>query len=71
MRKDERPPDIKGSCEYIEHPTRGGPPALRLGEVLATPHHKNGPMLRNIHKNLGIGLRWLAVVNAAMKLRVP
>ena len=33
--------DMEGSCEYIEssrgQPTRGGPPAWGLGEVLTTP----------------------------------
>jgi hypothetical protein len=38
--------DMEGSCEYIEkssgwQPTRGGPSAWGLGEVLTTPHRKN------------------------------
>ena len=39
--------NVKGSCEYIEkksshgQPTRGGPPAWGLGEVLTTHHRKN------------------------------
>jgi hypothetical protein len=35
-------------------PTRGGPPAWGLGEVLTTPHRKNLIMLRIIHRGLSM-----------------
>jgi hypothetical protein len=38
-------------------PTRGGPPALGLGEGLTTTHRENVSLLRNIHtQSLGHGL---------------
>jgi hypothetical protein len=36
-------------------PTKGGPPAWALGEVLTNPHRKS-ILLRNVYKNLGPGL---------------
>ena len=37
-------------------PTKGGPPAWKLGEVLTSPHLKNLTVLRNGHKSPVFGL---------------
>jgi hypothetical protein len=34
----------------IKQPTRGGPPAWRLGEVLTTPHLQKSPCYETYHK---------------------
>jgi hypothetical protein len=47
-------------------PTRCGPPALGLGEVVTTPHRKNLPCCESF-----TNVSELALVNAVMNLRVP
>jgi len=42
LRLEERPPIWKVAPIILnKQPTRGGPPALGLGEMLTTPRHKN------------------------------
>ena len=51
LRMEERPSDMEGSSRG---PTRGGPPAWGLGEVLTTPQRKKLSILRNVQRSRGI-----------------
>jgi len=53
-----RPPNVKGSCEYIKRSRtteRGIPPDWELGEGLTTLHIKKIRMLRTVTQCVGIG----------------
>ena len=47
LRLEERPPVWRVAANIVNkscgQPTRGGPPAWGLGELLTTPHRKNWP----------------------------
>ena len=37
--------------DFVGQPTRGGPPALDMDEVLTTPHRKNLPCYETFNPN--------------------
>jgi hypothetical protein len=57
---EEWPPDMEGSCEYIEQVVadsrQGWSSSLGLGEVLTSCHLKKLIMLRNIQRSRRIVL---------------
>ena len=62
---EARPPEMEGSCGWIisrRRPTRGGPTAWWLGEVLKTNHRKT-LRLETYQKVSDV---WQALVNAVM-----
>jgi len=66
---EERPPIWRVATNILNNQvqlTTGGPPALGLGEVLKTPHHKNLPCYESFTNASD-----LVLVNTVMNLRVP
>ena len=65
---EERPPICRVAGNILNKqsrkPTRVGPPAWGLGEVLTAPHRKNVSCYEMF-------TQWRALVNELMKLRVP
>jgi hypothetical protein len=51
-------------------PTRGGPPAWGLGEVLTTLHRKKLPCYETLYRASDLD-RWRALMSAVMNLQVP
>ena len=53
LRIEERPPMWRGAANILNkqsrQPTRGGPPAWGLSEVLTTPRRKKCYAMRRIH----------------------
>ena len=70
LRVEERPPIRRVATNILNMQLRtankSGPPALRLGEVVRTPHRKNLPCYKSFTNASD-----QAFVNAVMNLRVP